>query len=83
MTSLEVIDRQGLGPKLALDKFHSFCCYVVEFIVILLRSFDRFFIGWREVKQEIYRCIRRSFVSMQKGWLPETQAVDIRPRIRR
>ena len=50
MTSLEVIDRQGLGPKLALDKFHSFCCYVVEFIVMLLRSFDRFFIGRREVK---------------------------------
>ncbi len=50
MTSLEVIHRQGLGPKMALDKFHSFCCYVVEFIVMLLRSFDRFFIGRREVK---------------------------------
>lgn len=50
MTSLEVIDRQGLGPKMALDKFHSICCYVVEFIVMLLRSFDRFFIGRREVK---------------------------------
>ena len=50
MTSLEVTDRQGLGPKLALDKFHSICCYVVEFIVMFLRSFDRFFIGRREVK---------------------------------
>lgn len=83
MTSLEVIDRQGLGPKMALDKFHSICCYVVEFIVMLSRSFDCFVIDRREVELELYRCIRRSFVSMQKGWLPETQAVDIRPRIRR
>ncbi len=40
MTSLEVIHRQGLGRKMALDKFHSFCCYVVKFIVMLLRSFN-------------------------------------------
>jgi len=35
MTSSEVIDRQGMGLKMALDKFHSFCCYVVKFIVMV------------------------------------------------
>ncbi len=70
MTSLEVIDRQGLGPKMALDKFHSICCYVVEFIVMVSRSFKCFVIGRYEVQRELYGCIRRSFVRMQKGGCP-------------
>ncbi len=49
MTSLEVIDRQGLGPMIALDEFHSICCYVVEFIIMLACSFKRFVISRREV----------------------------------
>jgi hypothetical protein len=70
MTSLEVIDRQGLGPKMALDKFHSICCYVVKFIVMVSRSFNRFFIDRLEIQRELYGCIRRSFVRMQKGGCP-------------